>query len=121
MMDKKELSDEELEEVSGGLKRINTNGNLGDYADYNKPVDKYSGTIGEKYLFKKNDSNSAWLFGTLINSYERWISIFNTERTHDIIVEDGYGNYGCFNPRVIEVHDGGTKEISGDSYQMYAK
>jgi len=123
MSEKKVLSDGELEKITGGdksKKRINTSGNLADYADYTIAVNKYSGVIGKKYLFKYHNGNSAWLFGKLNNTYEKFI-FFNTERTHDVYVEDGYGTYGVIDDmRCIEVSSYGTIEISGDHYQMYS-
>jgi len=120
MLKKKELKEEELEKVSGGSKTLQAAGNIDKYSDYNVRVNKYSGQIGTKYLFVKHNSDN-WLFGTLVSSYERHEFLFATVRTHDIKVEDGFGDYNNKDKHKISLSDYGTREINGDEYQMYAK
>jgi len=118
MPEKKELSNEELEKVTGGSQRINTAGVKEAYSDYNVPVGKYSGIANEKYLFVRTGSDE-WLFGKLRCTYE---DFWKRKRIHDIYVEDGYGTYGVIgNKTCLEVSDIGTIEVYGDIYQMYAK
>jgi len=110
-MSKKELKEEQLEKVTGGNYEMQCEGNLGKYSDYKTHVDVDNAVIGEKYLFIK--TGISWLYGTLINRYGR-------NRTLDIKVEDGYGNFNrgfSFNTNEgssnLLVSDYGTIEING--------
>jgi len=118
-IENKKISEEELENVNGGCNETAYfPGNKSNYSDYTVPVDKYCGVIGKKYLFD-DPGNGRWLFGVLVNSYEK-NEVFYSTRTHDVKVEDAYG-FDKDKKNYILVSEYGTKEIVGAQFQMYAK
>jgi len=122
-IENKKITDEELDNVTGGCKETRWfQGNKGNYSAYNIPVDKYCGEIGKKYLFVSHNNSNDWLFGVLVNTYEANNGAY-TYRTHDIKVEDGNNGDGVesTNHYIRVDEDYGTREVCGDDYQMYTK
>jgi len=122
MIEKKLLSDEELDKVTGGS-YIRFQGNLAAYSEYKYSISKYAGKVGTKYLFKEDEGH--WIFGELINSYEAK-HLFGSTRTHDIKVEDSKGleEETSSNLSLVGttwVSKWGTREVNGDKYVIYEK
>lgn len=104
----KELSDEEIKQVSGGSTTENApkefscgnwmfSGFVGKYAE---------GHIGEKLYLVSHDGDE-YYFGLLLDSFEAE-STFWTERTHVIRCEEHNG-----------MKYSGYVEVSGDDYWLY--
>ena len=72
-LSKRELSEQELENVAGGL----TIGNI----QFSGHVGKYDAVPGTMYYITI-DGKNLWCFGTLIKSYEKDNLLFGTTRTH---------------------------------------
>jgi len=113
------IPEEELDNVSGGCgDNTEVPGDRSKYNNYTIPVDKYSGVIGNRYLFDNGDGQ--WIFGELLNSYESFQLLY-TYRVQDVRVIDAHGFSNSSGPNSIELSEYGTIEIYGDEYQMYAK
>lgn len=100
-----EISNEDLDDVNGAR---DYDGDLTQYEFYNE-VGMYSGVVGYKYYFVRNmDHGKFWVYGTLLDTWERRINIFHTRRMHKVYVEKATlgGNF----------HE---LEMEGREYTMY--
>ena len=104
----KELTDDEIKEVTGGSTTENAPDELycGDYI-FSGFIGKYADShIGEK-LYLVSHSGKEYYYGRLLDTFEAE-STFWTERTHVIMCTEHNGSK--FN---------GYVEVSGDDYWLY--
>ena len=96
------LSDEQLEEVTGGTRTVR---NMLFYGH----VGKYDGIVGQRYYVVYDDFDE-WFYGTMLRTYEA-DELFHTRRTHlfSIILNNGYN---------VESR-GITKKMDGDTASLY--
>jgi len=107
---KRKLSDDELENVTGGM------------GDRDDKISGYSGFVSEwdvgdyvgkelYFSFLTGGGAIEWVKGRVVRSYEREIGCAATSRRHVIVVTDGSENWqGAI---------GGEREILGDNYNAY--
>lgn len=101
---KKSLSDDELEQVTGG-NELGATTTIGS-AVFEGRVGMYSGRIGNNYYIVSDDKDE-WFYGQLVDTYELEYT-FHTIRTHVFRVTMHNGT-SC----------NGVKEFCGDDYTMY--
>jgi len=95
MTEKKQLNDEELENVNGGsagLDGIDTKGQFTGFLTMYELQDKKK--FGQEFYFVYKDKTGIyWFRAKLINSYEAWNWFGTTVSTHDLEVTES-GNSG---------------------------
>ena len=104
----KELSDEELEKVTGGSTTEDAQETLsfGNWS-FTGFIGKYADShIGEKLYLVSHDKDE-YYYGRLLDSFEAEHSLW-TERTHQIMCEEHNGSKFS-----------GLVEVSGDDYWLY--
>ena len=101
----KEMSDEELSTVAGGMKQEDSQGK---YHFFN-PVSKYDAVVGEEYYIVEDSYwfYPDWYHGRLDKSYEK-SKFIGTERTHAFYVDMEMGEKKYY-----------YKEFSGDDYNLF--
>jgi len=121
-MEKKQLSDEELENVNGGCSTEGggdggqntpyTNTDRSAYKSYCVEMSCDDCQVNEKYLFVNKDEPEKWVFGSVFNSYNR-VGLGCFERMLDLVVMDGNG--------LTVTNGSGTYEICAWRYHTYRK
>lgn len=112
MSEKKELNQEQLEEVSGGSDNGIINPNYPGFYGY---VNMYSLTKGNEYYFVKGDYNNVKWFRAFVNdTYEHYafFGIGYSVRYHDVRVTEAGNSSNSVGDEIA---------IVGDDYAAYTK
>jgi len=118
MVEKKELSDEELESVNGGCGGDNEDWGtkMSKYlpSDHGKHIGKYEaeGYINQDVYVVRDDDRECYYWGTLLRSWEE-SDIGCTRRMHEIYIKGSNNYFFCTFPKNT------NQEFGGDDNTLF--